>query len=344
MTTSNLVSQNSGRASAASPSGAAAKPGSALDALSSWYGNGERLSYDLKPGATSGDDLRVFIRREGDIAHAVTFLPGYPDGSSGWANVLPHLPDASAMPKLFLDYVGMGDSDKPGNYRYSTAERADLVEALWRKLGVRTTTLIAFDFSSLVVLEHLRRRLERGDAEGPEIRGVLIFNGGLFTDGHSHPWWTTPVLRRLPAWMERGFETQSFAMFMLLAGVMWSRRFAGRTEAGRRVFESLRRRGGFSYLSRAAGFAADHKQQGDRLDFARLFMAWRHQFPMLVGGSDDDAFEHRQIELAEQRLRSHGLEVVRLPGGHMTTDEHPRALAQLIARFSRQSLRENCND
>ena len=334
MTTSNLVSANSGPVSAGPLNGAAAALGSALDALSAWYGSGERISFDPKLGTTSDSDLRVFIRREGDLSRAVTFLPGYPDGSSGWANLLPHLPDASAMPKLFFDYVGMGDSDKPKTYRFSTAERADLVEALWRKLGVRATTLVAFDFSSLVVLELLRRRLERDETpEAPEIRGVFVFNGGLFTDGHSHPWWTTPALRRLPAWMERGFEMQSFAMFMLLGGAMWSRRFAGRTAAGRRVYESLRRRGGFSYLSRAAGFAADHKQQGERLDFGRLFMAWRHRFPMLVGGSDDDAFEHRQIDLAEQRLRQFGLEIARLPGGHMTTDEHPRALAELIARF-----------
>lgn len=340
MTTGDLVSANSGAVSAEPLSGAGAKRGSALDALSTWYGSGERVPFDPGLGATSDSDLRVFVRREGDIAHAVTFLPGYPDGSSGWANVLPHLPDPSTMPKLFLDYVGMGDSDKPKNFRYSTAERADLVEALWRNLGVRTTTLVAFDFSSLVVLEHLRRRLDLPEPIGrPEIRGVFIFNGGLFTDGHSHPWWTTPVLRRLPAWMEQGFAMQSFAMFMMLGGAMWSRRFAGRTAGGRRVYESLRRHDGFSYLSRAAGFAADHRQQGERLDFGRLFMAWRDRFPMLVGGSDDDAFEHRQLDLAEQRLQRFGLEIARLPGGHMTTDEHPRALAELIARFVERSGR-----
>jgi pimeloyl-ACP methyl ester carboxylesterase len=107
------------------------------------------------------------------------------------------------MPKLFVEYVGMGDSDKPKDYAYSTAERTDLVEAIWRDLSVQsTTTLVAFDFSSLVVLEHLRRRLERSERGeppgGPDIRGVFIFNGGLFTDGHSHPWYTTPMLRRLP--------------------------------------------------------------------------------------------------------------------------------------------------
>src|SRR4029077_20714248 len=90
----------------------------------------------------------------------------------------------------------------PKNYTYSNVERTDLVEAIWRDFGVQSTTLVAFDFSSLVVLEHLRRRLarsERGEPAGsPEIRGVFIFNGGLFADGHSHPWYTTPMLRRLP--------------------------------------------------------------------------------------------------------------------------------------------------
>ena len=170
-----------------------------------WFADGERVGYDPKARAiVAAQDapLKTFLKREGEVSHAVTFLPGYPDGSFGWAKVRPHLPNAAEMPKLFVEYVGMGDSDKPKDYAYSTAERTDLVEALWRDLSVQSTTLVAFDFSSLVVLEHLRRRLERAErgqpAGGPAIRGVVIFNGGLFTDGHSHPWYTTPILRRLP--------------------------------------------------------------------------------------------------------------------------------------------------
>jgi pimeloyl-ACP methyl ester carboxylesterase len=94
---------------------------------------------------------------EGNLAQVVSFLPGFPDGSFGWAKVRPHLPSAAEMPRFFFDYVGMGDSDKPKNYAYSTAERTDLVEAIWRDLGVQSTTLVAFDFSSLVVLEHGHR-------------------------------------------------------------------------------------------------------------------------------------------------------------------------------------------
>jgi pimeloyl-ACP methyl ester carboxylesterase len=90
------------------------------------------------------------LKREGDLAHAVSFLPGYPDGSFGWAKVLPHLPNATEMPKLFVEYVGMGDSDKPKDYPYSTAERTDLVEAIWRAYSVESKTLVAFDFPRLL--------------------------------------------------------------------------------------------------------------------------------------------------------------------------------------------------
>lgn len=119
-----------------------------------WFAGGERVGYDPKARAivTAQDaPLKIFLRREGELAHAVSFLPGFPDGSFGWAKVQPHLPNAPEMPKLFIDYVGMGDSDKPKDYAYSTAERTDLVEAIWRDLSVRSTTLVAFDFSSLVV-------------------------------------------------------------------------------------------------------------------------------------------------------------------------------------------------
>jgi len=306
-----------------------------------WFAGGERVGYDPKARAVvavQGAPLHVFLRREGDLARAVSFLPGFPDGSFGWAKVLPHLPNAAKMPKLFVEYVGMGDSDKPGDYAYSTAERTDLVEAVWRDFGVQSTTLIAFDIGSLVVLEHLQRRLERserGEPEGgPQIRGVFIFNGGLFTDGHSHPWYTTPILRRLKGRMALGVG-RSFPLFKRLAGVMWSKGYRVSDAEVRELYNTMGRRDGLFYLARGAGFVADHKAQGDRLDFGRLFKAYRGQFPFLVGGSDEDPFEHRQVDLAQERLADLGLQIERLPGGHLTTHEQPESLAALIATFAR---------
>src|SRR5260370_4110715 len=246
-----------------------------------WFGGGERVGYDPKARAivtVQSAPLKVFLKWEGDLAHAISFLPGYPDGCFGWAKVLPHLPNAAEMPKLFVEYVGMGDSDKPKGYAYSTAERTDLVEAIWRDLSIRSTTLVAFDFSSLVVLEHLRRRLERAErgeaAGGPDIRGVFIFNGGLFTDGHSHPWYTTPILRRLSdrAMLRVG---RSFTPFKLLAGVMWSTGDQVTDAEVRELYNAMGRHDGLFYLAAAGGFLADHRAQGDRLDFGLLFEAHR---------------------------------------------------------------------
>jgi pimeloyl-ACP methyl ester carboxylesterase len=306
-----------------------------------WFAGGERAEYDPQSRAVTTPDapLKIFLRRAGDLTHSVTFLPGYPDGSFGWAKVLQHLPNAVEMPKLFVEYVGMGDSDKPKDYAYSTAERTDLVEALWRAFDVQSTTLVAFDFSSLVVLEHLRRRLERAErgdpVGGPAIRGVFIFNGGLFTDGHSHPWFTTPISRRLPNRARRRLG-QSFALFKLMVGVMWSKDYKVTDAEVRELHNAMNRHDGLFYLAAGASFVADHKAQGDRLDFGRLFTAYRGQFPFLLGGSAGDPFERRQIDLSQERLGSVcGLQIERLPGGHLTTSEQPDALAALIAKFER---------
>jgi pimeloyl-ACP methyl ester carboxylesterase len=322
------------------PTAAAGKIGGTPSAQA-WFASGERVGYDPKAGAivrAESAALNVFLRRAGDLAHAVSFLPGFPDGSFGWAKVLPYLPNAAEMPKLFVEYVGMGDSDKPKDYAYSTAERTDLVEAIWHDFGVQSTTLVVFDFSSLVVLEHLRRRLERAErgesVGGPEIRGVFIFNGGLFTDGHSHPWYTTPILRRLPTGARQRLG-RSFTLFKMMMGVMWSKSYRVTDAEVRELHSALDRHDGSFYTAAGAGFVADHKAQGDRLDFGRLFKAYRVKFPFLVGGSDEDPFEHRQVDLAQERLGKLGLQIERLPGGHLTTNEQPEALAASIAKFER---------
>jgi pimeloyl-ACP methyl ester carboxylesterase len=314
-------------------------PAAGLSApVRAWFAGGERVGYDPNLRAIVAGPhppLKVFLRKEGDPAEAVSFLPGFPDGSFGWAKVRPYLP--AGMPKLFVEYVGMGDSDKPKDYPYSTGERTDLLEAIWRHLSIQSTTLVAFDFSSLVVLEHLRRRLERAQrgepAGGPDIRGVFIFNGGLFTDGHSHPWYTTPLLGRLPA-RARQRLGRSFTRFKMMTRVMWSRGYHVTDAEVRDLHSVLDRHDGSFYMAAGAGFVRDHKAQGGRLDFARIFEAYRGQFPFLVGGSDEDPFEHRQIDLARKRLGALDLQIERLPGGHLTTNEQPQALAALIATFA----------
>ena len=89
-------------------------------------------------------------------------------------------------PRLYVEPVGQGDSDKPRDYPYSTVERADLVEALWRHHGVRRTVVVTFDYTSLALLELLRR-----DLDGT----VALYVGGSDEDPYEH--------RQIPAARER---------------------------------------------------------------------------------------------------------------------------------------------
>lgn len=169
-----------------------------------WFGGGERRWYDpasarllTDPPGEEGQSglVKVFGRTTGTAspdAVWLTMLPGFPEGSYGWSRVDQLLP-ADLGPRLYVEPVGQGDSDKPEGYAYSTVERADLIGAWWRDLGVRRTVVVTFDYTSLALLELLRRQLERPG--GPVITAAFMINGGLFADAHSHPLRGTPLLR-----------------------------------------------------------------------------------------------------------------------------------------------------
>src|ERR1700746_3667540 len=163
-----------------------------------WFAGGQQILYDpasarilteAEAAATPGA-LHVFQRVATTSTAAaqdavwLTILPGFPDGSYGWAQVDRILGD-DLGPRLYAEPIGQGDSDKPRDYPYSTVERADLVEALWRHHGVRRTVVVSFDYTSLALLELLRRQVDRTHPAGtavPTIVAVLMVNGGLFAD------------------------------------------------------------------------------------------------------------------------------------------------------------------
>src|SRR4029453_18780336 len=146
-------------------------PERTLVTAAEWFAGGRRIPYD-PPSARIPDEgetsahpgaLQVFERVTTDRWSADTvwlrMLPGFPDGSYGWAQVDRLLGD-DVGPRLYVEPVGQGDSDKPRDYPYSTVERADLVEALWRHHGVRRTVVVAFDYTAMALLELLRRQLD----------------------------------------------------------------------------------------------------------------------------------------------------------------------------------------
>jgi len=311
-----------------------------------WFSLGERVPYDhrakrmLRLGDTtdSPDVMHVFQRVVTDGAPSeeavwTTFLPGFPDGSFGWARVDRHLTSDGLVPKIFVEFVGQGDSDKPAHYPYGTMERADLVESLWQAQQIKSTFLVTFDYSSIVALELLSRqqeRLDSGSKPVARIERVLSVNGGLFADAHSHPWLTTPLLKTPMGKMGTWVAQRSKFAFNQMVKVLWSKEYNVTSEELGELYEAISRRNGAAFMSNGAGFVDEHKANADRWDLRRVFLASRESVSFHIVGSEGDPFEPNQIVKARERLGEYGIDIRVLPGGHLTTSEYPELLAQII--------------
>jgi pimeloyl-ACP methyl ester carboxylesterase len=294
-------------------------------------------------GERSSQPLHVFEKTVatppvGSDTRWLTMLPGYPDGSYGYAQVDRYL-GRRPGPRLYVEYVGQGDSDKPKRYRYSTFERADLVQAQWRAHGIRRTMVVSFDYSSLVLMELLRRQQERdgaGEDQGATIDAVFIVNGGLFADCHSHPWDTTPMLAtpvgRMAMWF--GQRVPGVVETTLRNGKLFSPSYEASAAELADLSEAIRRRGGASFMHRAAGFVDEHQRNAERWDLEAIARELRDAVAFHVAGSEEDPFEPRQIVAARERLGPLGVEVEWFPGGHLTTSEHPQLLADAIRELA----------
>jgi pimeloyl-ACP methyl ester carboxylesterase len=298
-----------------------------------WFSGGERLSYD--PERASFDDsspLRVFVRHASGGGTTLTFLPGWPDGSFGWAKVDAELAERSDADRLFLDYVGHGDSDKPLAHPYSTYERADLVEALWRARSVEATIVLAFDYSCIVGLELLARRIERqraGEDPGTVIRTCLLANGGLFADGHTHPWFTTPLFKSRAGGPLMWGGQRSRRGFAPIFRSVFSRSYRVTAAEIDQDYQAISRRDGVRVLPATAAYVDEHREHAARWDLARIAAELGGAVRFHVVGSREDRFEARQLRLAQERL-SDAVESTELPGGHLATAEQPGRLVELI--------------
>lgn len=320
-----------------------------------WYDKGERLPFNFtqKHVLVEGDPVdlknslfvfrRVTQNTKRSDASLTTFLPGFPDGSFGFASIDRLLPDEQRMPRLFLEYIGQGDSDKPAGYAYSIMDRADQVEAHWRALNIKSTFVVAFDYSVIVMLELLSRqqdRVVRGEPPVTKIEGVLLINGGLFADGHSHPWFTTPLLNtpfgRIGTW----FAQRSRFVFGELVSSLWSKEYNVKKLEVDEMFDAITRRNGARFLSDSAGFVGEHKKTAKRWNLKRLYDDMKDEVSFHVVGSDNDPFEGKQAIKAKKRLGKAGLDVRVLPGGHLSTAEQPEKLAAIIVELIEASKTE----
>lgn len=134
--------------------------------LTEWIDGGDR---------TTLCGWEIFHRQDGPAdGHPVTLVHGFPTSSHDWADIVPALVDAGHRVTT-LDLLGYGASAKPRDHRYRIEEQASIVEALWERLGITSTALVAHDYGVTVAQELLARNSDR-------IERMVWFNGGLYAD------------------------------------------------------------------------------------------------------------------------------------------------------------------
>jgi pimeloyl-ACP methyl ester carboxylesterase len=187
------------------------------------------------------------------------------------------------------------------------------------------------------LLARQEERIAAGQPIAPRIDAVLIVNGGLFADAHSHPWHATPLIKS-PLGGPLMWATQrSVRIFgqVIDSANMFSKEYGVTRDEIREQYSAITRRAGAAFLHRAAGFVEEHKANADRWDLRRLYLPLRDSTTFVVAGSEADPYEHKQTDAARERLGSQGLRVRMFPGGHMTTSEHPDLLADEIVEVFR---------
>jgi pimeloyl-ACP methyl ester carboxylesterase len=114
----------------------------------------------------------------------------------------------------------------------------------------------------------------------------------------------------------------------MLSARLYSRRYHPAPDELAELQLAITRRDGAAFLHDAAGFVKEHRRHAQRWDLAAIARDLDGSVALYVGGSEEDAYEHRQIPAARERVPQAG--VLTFPGGHLTTSEHPDLLAAAI--------------
>ncbi|MFF8732623.1 alpha/beta fold hydrolase [Streptomyces sp. NPDC015171] len=258
---------------------------------------------------------RLFVRQDG-TGIPVTLVHGFPTSSHDWAPAVPRLVAAGCRVTT-LDLLGFGHSDKPRRHRYSIPEQADLIEALWRRLGIGETALVAHDYGVSVAQELLARDPGR-------ITRTALLNGGLYADLHR----PIPVQRllhgRLGPLLARFTDEKRFTASLrgvlakpvpdALLHDMWT---------------SVARENGHRLAPRLLRYIDERRVHFDRWTGSLE----RYEGPLLFvwGPEDPVSGAHVLVRLRERRPRA---AFAVLPGvGHYPQLEAPEETASALAAF-----------
>ena len=161
------------------------------------------------------------------------------------------------------------------------------------------------------------------------IRACLLANGGLFADGHTPAWFTTPMVKSRvggPLTWAGQRSRRGFAPFFR---PVFSRSYRVTAAEVEQAYKAISRRDGVRVLPATAGFVDEHREHAARWDLAHIAAELGGAVRLHVVGSSEDRFEAGQLHLAREWLGD-AVESTELPGGHLATAEQPMHLVELI--------------
>lgn len=152
---------------------------------------------------------RIFFRRAGH-GPALLLLHGFPTASWDWVKLWEPL--ATRFTLIAPDMMGYGFSAKPPLHDYRIADEAELIEALFAHISVKSCHMLAHDVGDTVAQELLARALD-GSAK-IKLHSVCLLNGGLFPETHRPRFVQRLLLSPLGSMVARRTTPEKFARSM----------------------------------------------------------------------------------------------------------------------------------
>lgn len=279
----------------------------------SWETGGRRIGLDSGNGK-----VEIFVHDSGS-GPVVTMLHGFPTSSLEWSGVVGALEVDHRV--IAPDFLGFGFSEKPG-IEYSISLQADLVEALWKELGVDSGALVAYDYGGMVAMELLARHREGRLDFRPE--KVVLLNTAIFSDTYSPRLLTRlmaggPLSGLLGKAMNEKTVTRSW-------GEVFSEGHPLDPEAASTYWEVLQRDGDSRQLRTLLHFVPERAANARRWDEALS----ESEVPISLVWGVEDLVSGSDASLVPERLPR--TELAAMEGvGHAPHIEVPEEAARLLA-------------
>eukprot|EP00934_Nitzschia_sp_Nitz4_P003800 Nitzschia sp. Nitz4//scaffold219_size35776//6829//7950//NITZ4_007819-RA/size35776-processed-gene-0.3-mRNA-1//1//CDS//3329542305//3790//frame0 len=307
-----------------------------------WYAKGERVLYDpVKKRIVSKESSssvhvwhRVVAPHEvSSTSRWLTMMPGVPDGSYCFSKIDSLL---QTSPRLYVEYVGLGGSDKPSDYKHSVVDRANHIEAHWRAQKIRRTVLVSQSCSSMVMMELLQRQRERlalGLPVRTRIEHVLSMSGAYFSHTHKpHPLQTPLIKHTVGKAALKAAQHSDCVMDQIISGT-FAKDYDLPKEEIREIGSCIRRdRGTNFFTGSASGYLDEHKKNADRWNLVNVYNLTRRQgISFMIVGGNQDMFQSKAFDLAKEHLSGkRDIHFQTIPGGFHLPLEEPQRVAELV--------------